>query len=153
MSDVSQNCGLNKSFLERLMTRPLYSRNVERFPVEKYNPLVLTKLVKNYRAHETLLKLPSKLFYDDDLESKASYEEAYELCENPIMKCVLETEGVPLVFHGVKGQCTREKDSPSWFNAAEILQVVSYVSALLNICGLKPDDIGIITPYRKQVKL
>ncbi|CAL8083245.1 unnamed protein product [Orchesella dallaii] len=152
MSDVAQNCGLNRSFLERLMTRKLYQRDVDRFPKEKHNPLVVTKLIKNYRAHPTLLKLPSRLFYDDDLLSKASFDEAYALCQNPKLKHVLVSDGVPLIFHGVQGQCIRERDSPSWCNKAEAVQVVHYVVALVKQCGLKYDDIGIITPYRKQVE-
>lgn len=152
MSDVSQNCGLNRSLLERLMHRKLYCRNPDQFPVTKYNPLVLTKLVRNYRAHATLLTLPSSLFYDNDLLSEAPYEEAYALCQNPGVKSILVNEGVPLIFHGVQGSCTRERDSPSWCNKAEAVQVAQYVAALIGKCGLKSDDIGIITPYRKQVR-
>lgn len=33
-----------------------------------YNPLVLTKLVRNFRSHRTLLELPNQLFYDDELQ-------------------------------------------------------------------------------------
>jgi len=151
MSDVSQNCGLSMSFLERLMGRRLYKRDTERFPKEKHNPLVVTKLVKNYRAHPILLKLPSTLFYDDDLQSEASFEEAHSLCQNPKLKNVLVTMGVPLIFHGVQGQCTKERDSPSWCNKPEAIQVAHYVHHLVRICGLNHEDIGIITPYRKQV--
>lgn len=133
------------------MARNLYSRDPDRFPNEKYNPLVLTKLVKNYRAHPTLLNLPSRLFYDDDLISHASFEEAYALCQDQRMKDVLVSQGVPLIFEGVQGTCTRERDSPSWCNISEAMKVAHYVSALIKKCGLNNDDIGIITPYRKQV--
>ncbi|ODN03133.1 putative helicase Mov10l1 [Orchesella cincta] len=151
MSDVAQNCKLSMSFLERLMVRPLYRRDVDRFPKEKYNPLVLTKLVKNYRAHPTLLKLPSRLFYDDDLESAASFEEAHELCQNPLLNTILATQGVPLIFHGIQGKSLRERGCTSWYNIAEVLQIVAYVVVLKSHCGLNSEDIGIITPYRKQV--
>ncbi|ODM95453.1 putative helicase Mov10l1 [Orchesella cincta] len=151
MSDVAQNCGLNKSFLERLMTRKLYQRDVGRFLKEKHNPLVVTKLIKNYRAHPTLLKLPSRLFYDDDLLPQATFDEALSLCQDPNLKDVLVTQGVPLIFHGVQGKCTRERDSPSWCNMAEAVQIVHYVFKLVGH-GLAVEDIGIITPYRKQVE-
>ncbi|CAL8129470.1 unnamed protein product [Orchesella dallaii] len=72
-------------------------------PKEKHNPLVMTKVIKNYRSHPTLLKLPSRIFYDDELLSKASFEEAYALCQNPQLKHVLVSDGVPLIFHGVQG--------------------------------------------------
>ena len=44
----------------------------------------------------------------------------------------------------------REANSPSWFNAAETMQVMRYLQGALKE-GVDPDDIGIITPYRKQV--
>lgn len=56
-----------------------------------------------------------------------------------------------MIFHGVKGINLQEEDSPSWFNDHEIARVVRYISSLYS-CGLKSDDIGIITPYQKQVR-
>lgn len=56
-----------------------------------------------------------------------------------------------VVFHGVRAQNYQTADSPSWFNPSEAGQVVYYVEAMYKV-GLKPDDIGVITPYIKQVK-
>ena len=48
----------------------------------------------------------------------------------------------------------REGNSPSWFNPVEAVQVVKYVQALVSGDNhLTFDDIGVITPYRKQVDL
>ena len=48
----------------------------------------------------------------------------------------------------------REGNSPSWFNSVEAVQVMMYIKSVVNntIHALSYDDIGIITPYRKQVK-
>ena len=48
----------------------------------------------------------------------------------------------------------REGNSPSWFNSVEAVQVMMYIKSLVNNTthALTYDDIGIITPYRKQVK-
>lgn len=47
----------------------------------------------------------------------------------------------------------REDNSPSWFNPEETVQVVYYLQGLLgNKPPVHPDNIGIITPYRKQVR-
>lgn len=54
------------------------------------------------------------------------------------------------VFHGVRGENFQTQDSPSWFNLAEANQVFFYVNDLYSQ-GLTPADIGIITPYIKQV--
>lgn len=63
----------------------------------------------------------------------------------------------PLIFHGVLGKDERELNSPSFFNTNEIAIVVDYLKKLLltqgkkGIAKISPKDIGIITPYRKQV--
>ncbi|UYV64033.1 MOV10L1, partial [Cordylochernes scorpioides] len=51
----------------------------------------------------------------------------------------------------MQGEELRESDSPSWFNPIEIVQASQYLSDLYNE-GLTPGDVGIITPYRKQVE-
>lgn len=55
-----------------------------------------------------------------------------------------------VVFHGVNGENHRDTDSPSWYNLEEATQVYLYLLKLYKY-GLEPDDIGIITPYQKQV--
>ena len=32
-----------------------------------HNPMVITKLLTNYRSHEAILEIPNKLFYDGEL--------------------------------------------------------------------------------------
>ena len=53
----------------------------------------------------------------------------------------------------LQGKDTREGDSPSWFNPNEAVLVVQYLQAVLKseLVSSRRDDIGIITPYRKQV--
>lgn len=53
-SKEAEGFGLGKSYLERLFDfEPYYTEN-ENF---------VTKLVRNYRCHQAILKLPSELFY------------------------------------------------------------------------------------------
>merc|ERR1711962_1474887 len=56
----------------------------------------------------------------------------------------------PLLVHGVVGQDMREAASPSFFNPAEAVVVLDYIKQLVAE-GVKPRDIGVITPYRRQV--
>ena len=64
-----------------------------------------------------------------------------------------------MIFHGVTGLDEREANSPSFFNVAEVEQLMDYVKKLLQSDGRKgrykilPKDIGIIAPYRKQVAM
>jgi helicase MOV-10 len=86
------------------------------------------------------------MFYDNELIPCASIETSEKLSDISW----LPKKGVPLVFHGVRGENFQETDSPSWFNPAEVYHVARYLQKLLNH-GVNADDIGIITPYRKQV--
>jgi len=47
----------------------------------------------------------------------------------------------------------REGSSPSWFNPQEAVLVMKYIQSIVNngFYTLTFDDVGIITPYRKQV--
>uniref|UniRef100_H0UXJ7 RNA helicase Mov10l1 n=1 Tax=Cavia porcellus TaxID=10141 RepID=H0UXJ7_CAVPO len=150
-SRLAMAYGLNVSMLERLMLRPVYQRDEHAFGAcGAYNPLLVTKLVKNYRSHSALLALPSRLFYHKELE----------VCADPKVVTLLlgweklPKKGFPLVFHGVRGMEAREGRSPSWFNPAEAVQVMRYCCLLANSMSsqVSSRDIGVITPYRKQVE-
>ena len=62
-------------------------------------------------------------------------------------------DGPPaLVFHGIRGENYQEGESPSWYNPQEIVQSIYYLNVLYSM-GLNSSDVGIITPYQKQVSL
>ncbi|XP_033018750.1 RNA helicase Mov10l1 [Lacerta agilis] len=143
--------GLHISLLERLMSRSLYQRDEEAFgATESYNPLLITKLVKNYRSHAALLTLPSRLFYHKELE----------VCADPAVTNSLlgwkklPRKGFPLIFHGMRGTETREGYNPSWFNPTEAVQVMFYCCLVAKSIyhTVSQKDIGVITPYQKQVE-
>ncbi|XP_069483962.1 RNA helicase Mov10l1 isoform X2 [Ambystoma mexicanum] len=141
--------GLKVSFLERLMSRPLYSRDETSYGAfGSYNPMLVTKLLKNYRSHPALLELPSKLFYHKELQ----------VCADAAVVTSLATwdklprKHFPLIFHGVRGTETREGCNPSWFNPIEAVQVMRYCCILAKhvTTSVSAKNIGVITPYRKQ---
>merc|ERR1719186_2291517 len=116
--------GLQVSLLERLMDADMYKVN------EKlgYDNRCITKLVRNFRSHEKLLKLPSTLFYCDQPETAAD-----ELVVNSLLQWPsLKKKGFPLIFHGIIGQDLREENSPSFFNLEEVCTVVDYIEDLLS---------------------
>ncbi|XP_015237818.1 PREDICTED: putative helicase Mov10l1 isoform X1 [Cyprinodon variegatus] len=135
--------GLGVSLLERLMANPLYAKHDW-----GYNPKLVTKLIYNYRSHEALLALPSKLFYMGELCFKAQRDIVDSLCQWK----GLPKKGFPLLFHGVRGEEMRECSNPSWFNPTEAVQVMMYCSELATkLYNPVPlSDIGVIAPYRKQ---
>ncbi|KAE8293494.1 putative helicase mov-10-B.2 [Larimichthys crocea] len=140
---------MGKSLLERLMNDfPLYLKNEGVF-----NSRFVTKLLKNYRSHPAILKIPNELFYDGELQVCAD-----EFLRNSYCRWeYLPKKDFPVIFHGVTGVDEREACSPSFFNVAEVEVLVDYVKKLLQTHGkrglatISPKDIGIIAPYRRQV--
>ncbi|XP_023681367.1 putative helicase mov-10-B.1 isoform X2 [Paramormyrops kingsleyae] len=150
-STLAKEYGLDLSLLERLMSRnQLYMKNSESRFDERY----VTKLVKNYRSHPAILKIPNELFYDGELQVHA----------DPILRnsyCNWEhllRRDFPVIFEGVTGKEQREQNSPSFFNVTEVEIIVQYLKKLFQtqakkgLQTLSPKDIGIIAPYRKQVQ-
>uniref|UniRef100_A0A669E9H7 Mov10 like RISC complex RNA helicase 1 n=1 Tax=Oreochromis niloticus TaxID=8128 RepID=A0A669E9H7_ORENI len=142
-SKIASAFGFGVSLLERLMANPLYSRQDW-----GYNPKLVTKLVYNYRSHEALLTLPSKLFYQGELCCKGPRPIVDSLCQWKN----LPKKGFPLLFHGVRGTEMREGNNPSWFNPVEAVQVMLYSCQLAKKLynPVHASDIGVIAPYKKQ---
>eukprot|EP00250_Pteridium_aquilinum_P018480 c24107_g1_i1 orf=358-3687(+) len=149
-SPVAQKFGLGLSLLERLLTLPLYSRSPGSSDALEFNRAAVTKLVRNYRSHPTILDLPSRLFYNGELIACAPQEICNSLCGWE----ELPNKNFPVLFVGVEGKDEREGKSPSWFNAQEASKVVEMVAKLKEYrrSRLSDNDIGIISPYNQQVK-
>lgn len=54
--------------MEILSEKELYQPN----PTGKYNANFITHLIRNYRSHENILKIPNTLFYRNQLIPEAS---------------------------------------------------------------------------------
>jgi helicase MOV-10 len=144
--------GLSLSLLERLTKHSLvYAHDITAFPnTSGYNPKYIVQLIDCYRCHPAIIELPNQLFYNNSLRSAASPSITntflgQEVLINPVM---------PVIFHGCVGENEQESNSPSWFNAIECEIVLSYVQQLsqLRHLGFQLKDIGIVTPYHKQVQ-
>ncbi|KAJ8912969.1 hypothetical protein NQ315_000025 [Exocentrus adspersus] len=156
LSKIAGECGLNESFLERLINRFPYVIDPQGFPdTSGYDPRLVTKLLYNYRSLPTLLKLTSSLFYNDELiatiDDKNSKEATFANKLGEMLPKNNPDEIRHLIFHGVDGENYQSFDSPSWYNPHEAAQVFYYVNELYRL-GVASTEIGIITPYIKQVK-
>ncbi|XP_065066981.1 putative helicase MOV-10 [Rhopilema esculentum] len=145
-SPIAIEHGLSLSMLERLMASgPIYQKSAE----GSYDSKFITKLIKNYRSHPAILKKPNEYFYDNELIPEADTFKTTTLCK----WAELPAKDFPIIFHGVTGEDQREGNSPSFFNPQEAAVVVKYAQSLLEErkLGVTPDEIGIISPYHKQV--
>ena len=94
---------LGRSMLERLMDWELYRKNSR----NKFNPSYVTKLVRNYRCHPSILQVPNVLFYDGELKAcGGSHTKRAETWRT------LPAKGFPMIFHAINGQEERQSDSP-----------------------------------------
>ncbi|XP_051168910.1 putative helicase mov-10-B.2 [Leptopilina boulardi] len=114
-------------------------------------PNFITKLVQNYRSHETILRLPNDMFYDGELVACAG--ENVKIAEN---WTILPKKKFPIIFHAVHGY--EEINSlHSVANEEEAKIVIKYVEKLLddgfNGVEINDNNIGIVTPFRSQTSL
>ncbi|OCH84003.1 P-loop containing nucleoside triphosphate hydrolase protein [Obba rivulosa] len=138
-SDIARDLGLGKSYLERLMERPVYNDSVAK--------KTIIKLLKNYRSHKAILDFPNERFYGQELQPCGSPPVINAFLGSP----VLANKKFPVVFHAITSMDNREASSPSYFNASQVSLVKDYVARLLEQ-GTKATDIGVITPYNAQAK-
>ncbi|XP_017071574.1 probable RNA helicase armi [Drosophila eugracilis] len=153
-----KNNGFSISFLERLLEQSPYRKDLQRYPSNSgYNPDVLTKLLYNYRALPSIMSIYNKLFYDDELISVLSEKDSREIQLLTKLRCVFEPEkdwpqAHGTFFYGITGENRQDIDSPSWYNPHEVKEVFLMTIALYR-ANVTPEQIGILTPYVKQVKM
>merc|ERR1712071_35246 len=81
-----------------------------------------------------LLTVPSRLFYASELLASAEVQRRNAFIGAPF----LPNKNCPLVVVNVEhGEECKELHGTSWFNAAEMLQVIRYAQLVLNHLSLK----------------
>ncbi|KAM3962460.1 LOW QUALITY PROTEIN: putative helicase mov-10-B.1 [Aphomia sociella] len=136
LSQVARSRGLGTSLMERLMKcyGNMYRNN------STYT------MMKNFRSNPDILRIPNKLFYNNCLQPQINSD---PLSEVSIL-------GLPggdraVVFHAVQSQEKRMGKSPSYYNEIELSVLQRYTTALVDEHKVLEEDIGIITPYIRQV--
>ena len=106
------------------------------------------KLYLIFRSHESLLTLPSKLFYDGELVACAD-----PLLTNHFLQWKhLPNPQVPLIFQCVCGEERRDENDPSFFNPKELIEATRHAKRIVLGGRAKAEDVVIITPYKKQAQ-
>ncbi|GAB5032169.1 rna helicase [Nannochloropsis oceanica] len=126
----------------------------------------LLMLFRNYRSHQAIIEVPSRLFYSQTLEQHGD-ESLINSCLSWEMLPGSSSAtargmspysqagggGFPILFWGCLGDHMHELDSPSFFNVVECGKVLEMVQALLGSkkVQVRLQDIAIISAFRKQV--
>ncbi|XP_053208693.1 DNA-binding protein SMUBP-2-like [Panonychus citri] len=136
ISETAAKEGLELTLMERLLSR---------FDHEK----VVRMLTVQYRMHQKIMEWSSKSFYSNKLT-------AHQSVENQSMSEISNlTDCPPLLLIDTAGCDMPELDleeEESKGNEHEADIAASYVTYLITN-GVKPEHIGIITPYNLQVEL
>uniref|UniRef100_A0A914PI87 DNA2/NAM7 helicase-like C-terminal domain-containing protein n=1 Tax=Panagrolaimus davidi TaxID=227884 RepID=A0A914PI87_9BILA len=131
-TQVLSGFGLKKSLLHRLIS----IENIEN------DPRQMIQLTYNYRSHPAIVEFISSNFYDDTLVAMNNTS----CCTLPF----LPNPGFPLMFHNVNGK--QRKENNTWANIPEAKVVIDYVRKCIN-AGYKPEEIGVVSPYKYQGKI
>jgi helicase MOV-10 len=133
--------------MERLMELPIYQKD----PItKKYNPKLITKLIRSFRSHPRIIEFSNKTFYDGDLVAKG----APELTHWAINWRHLPKNNFPVIFVPCYGMSKKDDITCSTYNDAQIMIVIKYIRTMLkagiNRRKIEQNHIGIISPYKKQ---
>jgi DNA replication ATP-dependent helicase Dna2 len=97
----------------------------------------------SYRLNQSLIKIPNTLFYDNLLHSATTTQEDYTRYQAKYHPDILNSEAHKLILHNVFDGNHRSKH--------EAKLVAELVADLLQN-GVNIKDIGIMSPYRAQVR-
>ncbi|XP_048583576.1 regulator of nonsense transcripts 1 [Nematostella vectensis] len=129
MCKKAANAGLSQSLFERLVVlgiRPI-------------------RLQVQYRMHPVLSEFPSNLFYDGTLQNGVTLAER----QQPGVDFPWPIPDKPMFFYTTMGQEEIASSGTSYLNRTEAANVEKIVTRFLR-AGIKPEQIGVITPYEGQ---
>lgn len=85
----------------------------------KYNPNYITKLIKNYRSHESLLYVSNKQFYTNELETCGGADTRMALNWSQ-----LPNKNFPMIFQEVLGDEERSKTRRYMFKCINLITIL-----------------------------
>lgn len=140
ISREASKLGLGISLMERL------KRDCALYSDDRRDPNYIMMLKKNFRSHRDILSIPDELFYHGQLEAMApvDYISSVDILGE-------RTSSRAIVFYGVPSQEQRIGKSPSFYNDSELEVVQRHITALLEVHRVAEADIGVVTPYIRQV--
>ncbi len=129
MNKKAAKAGLNQSLFERLMKLRL-------------QPILLNT---QYRMHPCLSEFPSNMFYDGSLQNGVTHDQRLRKDVDfpwPVAE-------MPMLFWSNLGHEEISTSGTSYLNRTEASNVEKLVTRFFK-AGVKPSEIGVITPYEGQ---
>jgi regulator of nonsense transcripts 1 len=129
---------LNKKASEAGLRQSLFERMI----VLGHTPI---RLEVQYRMHPCLSEFPSNMFYDGSLQNGITNEDRQVLNSNfpwPIRE-------MPMMFWAIYGREEISVSGTSYLNRVEAMNIERIITRLFKD-GVKPSQIGVITPYEGQ---
>uniref|UniRef100_A0A183BNT0 RNA helicase n=1 Tax=Globodera pallida TaxID=36090 RepID=A0A183BNT0_GLOPA len=138
MIEYFKKNGISSSLIERYETNPNY-RN---------DPRIITLLRANYRSHPSIIAVPSRRFYNNELHVPADAQRRDALATWK----ALPKQGFPIFWHHVNTPEEKELDGHSYSNKGEMAVVHDYIKRVCTELCVKPSDIGVVAPYNYQMR-
>lgn len=129
---------LNKKASEAGLRQSLFERMI----VLGHTPI---RLEVQYRMHPCLSEFPSNMFYDGSLQNGITNEDRQVLNS----KFPWPIREIPMMFWAVYGREEISHSGTSYLNRVEAMNVEKIITKLFKD-GIKPSQIGVITPYEGQ---
>ena len=105
-------------------------------------------LTTQYRMHPSIREFPSSRFYENRLDDGCGKQD-----RPPVAGFLWPDWDKPVAFVPVHGAEIEEEAGSSRSNMDEAAVVIQVVNDLLLPGDIKPEDIGVISPYAGQVRL
>ncbi|XP_044736532.1 regulator of nonsense transcripts 1 homolog isoform X1 [Chrysoperla carnea] len=140
---VGDHCQLGPVVMCKKAARAGLSQSLfERLVVLGIRPF---RLEVQYRMHPELSRFPSNFFYEGSLQNGVCADER-KLCKIDFPWPVPDK---PMFFYVTQGQEEIAGSGTSYLNRTEAANVEKITTRFLR-CGVKPEQIGVITPYEGQ---
>lgn len=140
---VGDHCQLGPVVMCKKAARAGLSQSLfERLVVLGIRPF---RLEVQYRMHPELSRFPSNFFYEGSLQNGVCADER-KLVKIDFPWPIADR---PMFFHVTQGQEEIAGSGTSYLNRTEASNVEKIATRFLR-CGVKPEQIGVITPYEGQ---
>ncbi|XP_018916568.1 regulator of nonsense transcripts 1 [Bemisia tabaci] len=140
---VGDHCQLGPVVMCKKASRAGLSQSLfERLVVLGIRPF---RLEVQYRMHPELSRFPSNFFYEGSLQNGVCADER----KLPKIEFPWPVPDKPMLFYVTQGQEEIAGSGTSYLNRTEAVNVEKMTTRFLK-CGVKPEQIGVITPYEGQ---